>query len=185
MATNKTNNFRIFELEKSFDNPMAASVNERLIELRKRNIAQTLAAFQGCGHKLEQVKSINGIEFIDDASSTNADATWFSLQRMNKPTVWITNFNNLQQINDDLLNTIYEKVKYIVLQGVYSSEVYAFLEDLDIPFSIEMNMEDAVRQAFYACEKGYAILYSPCSASTNGETSDERGRSFKVAAAQL
>lgn len=181
MASNKSNNFKIFELEQEFNNSMVATVNDRLIEIRKRNIAQQLSAFQGCGHKLEQVKMLNGIEFIDDASSTNPDATWFALQRMNKPTVWITNISDISNMSDDLLKAVYEKVKFIVLQGVYNSEVYEFISDLDIPTSVEMNMEDAVRQAFYASEKGYTVLYSPCA---NG-AADERGRDFKFAVAQL
>ncbi|MBR4134897.1 MAG: hypothetical protein IKU03_00580 [Bacteroidales bacterium] len=181
MANNKTNNFKIFELEQEFNNPMVASVNERLIEIRKRNIAQQLAAFQGCGHKLEQVKTLSGIEFIDDASSTNPDATWFSLQRMNKPTVWITNISNVSNMSDDLLKAVYEKVKFIIIQGVYNSDVYDLMADLEIPYSVEMNMEDAVRQAFYASEKGYTVLYSPCAEGT----AEERGRNFQNAVAQL
>lgn len=181
MASNKTNNFKIFELEQEFNNPMVASVNERLIEIRKRNIAQRLSAFQGCGHKLEQVKTLSGIDFIDDASSTNANATWFSLQRMNKPTVWICNMNDVNEMTDDLLKAVYEKVKFIVIQGVYHADVYELISDLEIPYSMEMSMEDAVRQAFYAADKGYAVLYSPCSEGP----ADERGRNFKTAVAQL
>jgi UDP-N-acetylmuramoylalanine--D-glutamate ligase len=181
MPTNKSNNFKIFELEKKFNNTMVSSVNERLIEIRKKNIAERLSAFQGCGHKLEQVTTLNGIDFIDDASSTNPNATWFALQRMNKPTVWITNLDKVENISDDLHQAIYEKVKFIIIQGVYNSDVYAYFDDLDIPSSVNQGMEDAVRQAFYAAEKGYAVLYSPCS---SGSTED-RGRNFKSAVAQL
>ncbi|MCR4964259.1 MAG: hypothetical protein K6A41_01230 [Bacteroidales bacterium] len=181
MANNKSNNFKIFELEKNFNNTMVSSINDRLIEIRKKNIAQQLSGFQGCGHKLEKVTTINGIDFVDDASSDNSDATWFSLQRMNKPTVWITNLDSVNNMSDNLINAILEKVKFVILQGVYNSDVYNLFDELDIPSAKEGNMEDAVRQAFYAAEKGYSVLYSPCS---TGPTED-RGRSFKVAVAQL
>lgn len=184
MPTNRTNNFKLFEQEREKTNPLVATLANRLVNIRNKNIAESLSDFGGISHKLENFKTINTIDFIDDASSKNANAAWFSIQSMSKPTVWITCIDKVESLTDALMNQVAEKVKAIVLQGVYNADVYDYLSELNIPIFIEMNIEDAVRQAFYACDKNYVVLYSPGN-SSNAVTYRERGRKFQEAVGQL
>jgi len=184
MATNKSNSFNLFEQEREKANPLVATLNSRLVNLRKKNIAESMSDFAGNAHKLEHVKTISSIEFIDDSNSKNANAVWYSLSSMTKPTIWIASIDKADAITDALLEEASDKVKAIVLQGVYSAEVYERLASLEVPIYIEMNIEDAVRQAFYACEKNYVVLFSPGADSTS-LTYRERGRKFQEAVAQL
>ncbi len=185
MPTNKTNNFSLFEREREYANPMVAAITSNLVNIRKKNIAASLSDFEGSAHKLEHVKSLNNIDFIDDSSSVNPTAVWFALQSMTKPTVWITNIASVERITDDLIESVQEKVKAIVMQGVYNTEVYERFASLGLPVFVEMNLEDAVRQAFYACDGGYAVLFSPGVNGTAQETYRERGDKFQDAVAQL
>lgn len=175
----------MFELEKERANPMVATISQHLINIRKKNIASSLSDFEGSAHKLEHVKTLNNIDFIDDARSTNINSVWYSIQSMKKPTVWITNINDVHKISDDLMSVIAEKVKVIVLQGVYNSEVYESLASLEIPVIVEISLEDAVRQAFYASDKGYVVLFAPGVAGTTNQTYREKGEKFQEAVAQL
>jgi UDP-N-acetylmuramoylalanine-D-glutamate ligase len=104
---------------------------------------------------------------------------------MTKPVIWISNVDNAEKITNDLMDQIGEKVKCVVLQGVYNTDVYDRLAELGIPVYVEMNMEDAVSQAYYACDKGYAVLYAPGVAGTNGISYREKGDQFQNAVAQL
>ena len=185
MPTNKTNNFRLFEQEKERTNPMVATLADRLIEIRKKNIAASMSDFEGSAHKLQKVKTVNGVDFIDDARSTNINAVWYSLSSMTKPTVLITNLDDVQKISDDLIEKVEEKVKCIVLQGVYNTDVFARFSELQVPVYGEMNMEDAVSQAYYLCERGYAVLFAPGMAGTVGISYREKGEQFQNAVAQL
>lgn len=185
MPTNKTNNFRMFDQERERANPMVATLSQHLINIRKKNIAASLSDFEGSGHKLEHIKTINNVDFIDDSRSTNVNAVWYALQSMKKPTVWITNIDDVEKITDSLRDVISEHVKAIVLLGVYNSELYQELASLDIPVMVEMGLEDAVRQAFYACDKGYAVLFSPGVNGTPNQTYREKGDKFQEAVAQL
>ncbi len=185
MATNKTNSFSLFEQEQERANPMVASITSHLVSIRKKNIAASLSDFEGSAHKLEHVKTLNGIEFINDARSTNITSVWFALQNMTKPVVWIMNIDDTEKVTDDLVDTIREKVKCIVMQGVYNTEGYNFFASLDIPVFVEMNMEDAVRQAYYAGDNGYAVLFSPGVNGNAQMTYRERGNRFKSAVGQL
>lgn len=185
MPTNKTNNFNLFEKEREYANPMVATITERLVNIRKKNIAASLSDFEGSAHKLEHVKTLNQIDFIDDARSVNANSVWFALQSMTKPTVWINNISSVERITDDIMEVAKEKVKAIVMQGVYNTEVYDYFSALGVPVFVEMNLEDAVSQAFYACDNGYAVLYSPGEKGMMQESYRERGEKFQEAVGQL
>lgn len=185
MPTNKTNNFNIFEKEREYANPMVATITSHLVNIRKKNIAASLSDFEGSAHKLQNVKTLNNVDFIDDARSVNANSVWFALQSMSKPTVWITNMSDVDKVTDDLMEIIREKVKCIVIQGVYNTDVYEKFASLEIPVMVEMNIEDAVRQAFYACDNNYAVLYSPGATSASQDTYRERGDKFQEAVGQL
>lgn len=185
MATNKSNNFSLFEQERETANPMVAALANRLVNIRKKNIAESLSDFEGSAHKLEFVKTINNVDFIDDSSSNNANSVWYALQSMSKPTVWITQIDKVEDITDVIVSQIREKVKAIVMQGTYNMEVYEKFASIDIPVFVEMNIQDAVRQAYYACDKNYAVLFSPGIKGTAQMTYRERGDKFKEAIGQL
>ena len=185
MSTKKTNSFRLFEQARETSNPRVGTLSEQLIRLRQKNIAESLSDFEGSAHKLEHVKSFAGVDFIDDARSTNANAVWYSLQSMTRPTVWITNIDTPEVLNDDILAEVREKVKEVVLQGVYNIDVYQKIAELEVPVMMTMSMEDAVNHAFYACRRGDAVLYAPGIHGNSQITYRERGDRFKASVAQL
>lgn len=185
MPTHKTNNFSLFEKEREKANPMVATLASRLVNIRKKNIAASLSDFEGSSHKLERVKTLKDIDFIDDSRSTNPNSVWYALQSMTKPTVWITGIDEVEKLTSDLMEQISAHVKAVVLQGVYNTDLYDFLAQLDIPVFVEMNLEDAVRQAFYACDRNYAVLFSPGVNGTAQMTYRERGDKFQAAVGQL
>lgn len=181
----KSNSFKLFEMEKQHANPRVATLANRLVELRKKNLAASLSDFEGSAHKLEHVKTLSDVEFIDDARSTNITSVWFSLSNMSKPTVWIMNVDNVDGLTDDLMEVVREKVRCVVLQGVYSTAVYEFFASADVEVLVEMTIEDAVREAFYASRPGDAILYAPGAVSTGQYTYRDRGDKFKRAVGEL
>ena len=185
MPTKKTNSFRLFEQEKETTGPRVGTLSESLIRLRQKNIAESLSDFEGSAHKLEVVKNFSGVTFIDDARSTNANAVWYSLQTMNRPTVWITNIDNPEILTKDIMDEVSKKVKGVVLQGVYNLDVFQKLASADIPVVMQMSMDDAVNYAFYSCQKDDVVLYAPGIHGTGNLTYRERGNRFKAAVAQL
>ena len=104
---------------------------------------------------------------------------------MTKPTVWITNIDSPDLLSEDVLKEAQQKVKEVVLQGVYSIDVYQRIAELGIPVMMTMSMEDAVNHAFYSCQKGDAVLYAPGVHGNGQVTYRERGERFKASVAQL
>lgn len=165
---------------------MASSLKSKLLKMRNKSLEDSLSDFEGAEHKLEMVTTIDSIDFINDSSSTNLNGVWFALDSMTRSTTWITSINDLDGIINQLHGLIEEKVKNIILLGVYDSSIRDYFMKLDKKVFISMNMEEAVRTAFYSSSPNDVILFSPGVVSGgNYATYRERGKAFKSAIAQL
>ncbi|NND88945.1 MAG: UDP-N-acetylmuramoyl-L-alanine--D-glutamate ligase, partial [Flavobacteriaceae bacterium] len=70
-------------------NAMAATTVATLLKIRKATIRECLENFQGVEHRLEKVLKINNVMYINDSKATNVNATFYALDSMTAPTVWI------------------------------------------------------------------------------------------------
>ena len=70
-------------------NAMAATSVAQLMRIRKQTIRESLSSFQGVEHRLERVLKIQNVMYINDSKATNVNATFFALDSMSSPTVWI------------------------------------------------------------------------------------------------
>jgi UDP-N-acetylmuramoylalanine--D-glutamate ligase len=105
---------------------------------------------------------------------------------MTRPVIWITNMNHVEMISEDLAQLIREKVKIVVIQGVYNTAVEEFFRNMHKDVYSVIDLEDAVRTAFYAGSSDETVLFSPGVVSSGMyRTYRERGERFKEAVAQL
>lgn len=167
-------------------NAMAASSVAKLMQIRKATIRESLSNFQGVEHRLEKVLKIQNVQYINDSKATNVNATFFALDSMNAPTVWIV--GGVDKGNDytELMALVREKVKAIVCLGVDNKKIIdAFGNVVDVMIEVD-NMNDAVRMSQRLSEKGDAVLLSPACASFDlFENYEDRGRQFKQAVQNL
>ena len=164
----------------------AATLSQNLIHLRSESLQELLSDFENSEHKLEYVKTIEGVDFINDSRATNANAVWFAMESMSQPITWVTNMNSVDLITDDLKQIIHKKVKIVVIQGVYNTALEDFFKKMNKDVYMVTNLEDAVRTAFYASSSDETILFSPGVVSGSmHRTYRERGDRFKEAVAQL
>ena len=70
-------------------NSMAAVMAVRAFEIRNENIRDSLVAFEGVEHRLEFVRSLDGVDYVNDSKATNVNATWYALSSYKQPIVWI------------------------------------------------------------------------------------------------
>jgi UDP-N-acetylmuramoylalanine--D-glutamate ligase len=159
---------------------------EKLINTRIDSLKESLSDFSGSDHKLEQITTLSGITFINDARATNSNAVWFSLSSMTKPTAWIMSINDVAQVDENLLKEVRRVVKTIILCGVYNQEVSDFFTQMGFKVHLAMNIEEATKTAYYSSVPGQVVLFSPGNSSIASlETYRERGEKFRVAVAQL
>jgi UDP-N-acetylmuramoylalanine--D-glutamate ligase len=167
-------------------NAMAATSVAKLMQIRKATIRESLSNFQGVEHRLEKVLKIQNIQYINDSKATNVNATFFALDSMNAPTVWIVGGVDKGNDYNELMPLVREKVKAIVCLGVDNKKIIdAFGNVVDM--MVEVNsMSDAVKMAQRLSEKGDTVLLSPACASFDlFESYEDRGKQFKQAVKSL
>lgn len=167
-------------------NAMAATSVARLMQIRKATIRESLSDFQGVEHRLEKVLKIQNVQYINDSKATNVNATFFALDSMNTPTVWIVGGVDKGNDYNELMSLVREKVKAIICLGVDNKKIIdAFGNVVDMMIEVT-NMNDAVRMAQRLTEKGDTVLLSPACASFDlFENYEDRGRQFKQAVKSL
>ncbi|WP_457617660.1 UDP-N-acetylmuramoyl-L-alanine--D-glutamate ligase [Lutibacter sp.] len=167
-------------------NAMAAAMTASLLKVRKDTIRESLEDFEGAEHRLENVLKINGVQYINDSKATNVNATFYALESMKSPTVWIV--GGVDKGNDylDLMPLVREKVKAIICLGVDNQKiVQTFFNVVDLVVET-MGAEEAVKVAYKIAEKGDTVLLSPACASFDlFENYEDRGDKFKKAVREL
>lgn len=167
-------------------NSMAAGVAARILELKKENVRESLADFKTEPHRLEKVGKVSGVEFINDSKATNVNSTWYALENMEQPVIWIA--GGVDKGNDySVLESLVSKnVKAIVCLGLENVRIHeAFSKRVDIIVNTS-SMKEAVRMAHHLANKDEIVLLSPACASFDlFENYEDRGNQFKEAVRDL
>ncbi|QBN18727.1 UDP-N-acetylmuramoyl-L-alanine--D-glutamate ligase [Flavobacterium nackdongense] len=167
-------------------NAMAATSVAKLMKIRNATIRESLSNFQGVEHRLEKVLKIQNVQYINDSKATNVNATFFALDSMNTPTVWIVGGVDKGNDYNELMSLVREKVKAIICLGIDNKKIIDVFGNV-VDMMIEVNnMEDAVNMAQRLSEKGDTVLLSPACASFDlFENYEDRGNQFKKAVRNL
>ncbi len=167
-------------------NAMAAATIAQLFQLSNRDIQASLQTFQGAAHRLEHVVNILKVAYINDSKATNVNATFYALESMSKPTIWIVGGVDKGNDYSSLLPLVHEKVKAIVCLGVDNQKIIdVFSSVVDVLVEAK-NMGDAVKASYDLSSQGDAVLLSPACASFDLFTNyEDRGNQFKAAVRKL
>ncbi|HQQ02217.1 MAG TPA: UDP-N-acetylmuramoyl-L-alanine--D-glutamate ligase [Bacteroidales bacterium] len=167
-------------------NSMAAAVAAKLLEVRSRKIKESLSDFKNLEHRLEFVASVHGIDFINDSKATNVNSTWYALESMKKPVIWIAGGKDKGNDFTILTDLVKQKVKAIVCLGLDNSKIHSAFGDLVDIIIDTRSAEQAVEMAYHLGQKGDVVLLSPACASFDlFKNYEERGKKFKQAVKRL
>jgi len=167
-------------------NSMAAGISGMAVNIRNEKIRESMADFKGVEHRLERFLKVHGIEFINDSKATNINSTWYALESMTQPTVWIV--GGIDKGNDysELYELVKSKVKAIVCLGVDNSKILEAFKSVGVDMVETQSMGDAVRSAYFLAKNGDTVLLSPACASFDlFENYEDRGHQFKQAVREL
>ena len=153
-----TNILNINKNDVSFDN-LATKDFAKIVKLRKSNLAKMFDSYYETPHRLSEIAIIRGVHFIDDTSSININRTWFSMEKISMPIIWIVPCeamnNNLEAITD----TVNEKVKIIVTYG--QNSVITTFNGVVKTVINEASLEEAIKTAYMYALEDDAIVFSP------------------------
>lgn len=167
----------------NIENALAARAIARCAGIDEKIIGDTIASFKGVEHRLEFVKEINGVRYINDSKGTNPDSTIKAIEATPKDIILIAGGYEKNSDFKELISKFDGKVKYILTLGVTGPRFGAdaislgFNKENVIPCS---GMEDCVKKAFALAKAGDNVLLSPACASWDMYKSfEERGEHFK------
>ena len=126
------------------------------------------------------------MQYITDSKATNVNATYFALESMDAPTVWIVGGEDKGNDYKELFPFVNEKVKAIICLGVDNKKLLqTFGNMVDIIVETQF-MSEAVKIAYKIAESGDSVLLSPACASFDlFDNYEDRGRQFKEAVRNL
>jgi len=165
--------------EHNVANALAALLAAWVLEVPIASIRATLKNFKGVEHRLEFIRELDGVTFINDSKATNVDAVWYALRSFKQPIVAL--FGGRDKGNDysRLHELVRAHVRAIVAIGESANKVVEAFSGL-VPVVKATNMEDAVASARRLAVSGDVVLLSPACASFDWfDNFEHRGRVFK------
>jgi UDP-N-acetylmuramoylalanine--D-glutamate ligase len=167
-------------------NSMAAGIAARLLEVRKEVIRESLSDVQNVEHRMEFVARINNVDFINDSKATNVNSTWYALESVNTPVVWIVGGVDKGNDYSSLFELVKSKVKAIICLGTENAKIIKAFSDKVDTIVEAGNAREAVNLAYRLSTKGDTVLLSPACASFDlFENYEDRGQQFKAAVRSL
>ena len=171
--------------EHNLANAMAVIAAAKIFDLNSKGVIKALQTFESVEHRLELVREIDGIKFINDSKATNVDSVWYALKSFEEPLFLILGGqdkgNDYKQIKQLVIN----KVKKIYAIGSSAEKIFNFFHS-EIKVEIKETMEEAVNSAIKEARSGEVVLLSPACASFDMyENYESRGKIFKEAVYKL
>ena len=161
-------------------NSMAAGIASMVLKIRDEQLRESLSDFTGVEHRLERFLKVHGIEFINDSKATNVNSSWYALESVHKPVVWIAGGVDKGNDYSMLQGLVTNKVKAIVCLGKNNAKLHEAFGDCVADIVDASSMEEAVKAAYYLARNGDTVLLSPACASFDlFENYEDRGNQFK------
>lgn len=144
-------------------------------------IKNTIKEFNGVEHRLEYVKVIKNVKYINDSKGTNLESTIVAIDAFNDPKILIAGGKDEGACFDELVKKISKEVKSVILLGETKELIYEKLLEIGYKNMIKVSsMNEAVSEANKQAIKGDIVLFSPACASYDMYNNYmQRGEDFK------
>ncbi|MDW8270833.1 MAG: UDP-N-acetylmuramoyl-L-alanine--D-glutamate ligase [Bacteroidota bacterium] len=166
-------------------NSMAAALAARAFEVTNENIRDSILSFTGIEHRLEHVRTVRGVEYINDSKATNVNATWYALTAFEQPIILLLGGRgegNDYSLLDDLVR---QKCRAIIAFGEEAPTIFNHFSIITRCIQVD-SLASAVEHASSIAEPGDVVLLSPaCKSFDQFINFEHRGTTFKELVYQL
>lgn len=160
-------------------NALAAALSARLVGVDAESINSTLRRFRGLPHRLEFVRELRGVRWINDSKATNVDSVRYALGSYDAPLIWIAGGRDKDSDFTQLTEAVRDSVKSAILIGEAAEKMAAAFKEI-CPVFLGFSLNEAVRLAGKQAVAGDVVLLSPACASFDMfENFEDRGDQFK------
>ena len=171
--------------EHNVANAMAVISIVKILKGDNEKLKQALGSFKGVEHRLEFVREIEGVSFINDSKATNVDSVWYALRSFDEPIFLILGGQDKGNDYNKIKDLVIKKVVKIYAIGSSADKVFNFFHSL-VKVEIKNSMEEAVHAANNEARQNEVVLLSPACASFDMfDNYEHRGKVFKEAVNKL
>lgn len=161
-------------------NAMASALAGLAAGVDPVSIRRSIYDFSAVEHRLEPAGEIDGVQYINDSKATNVDSTWYALESMKRPVVWIAGGTDKGNDYKPLMQFAQEKVHTLVCMGVDNRKLVAEFSGVIPKVIMTGSLEEAMQAAHKAAQPGDVVLLSPACASFDlFKNYEDRGNQFK------
>lgn len=165
----------------NLENALAAAALARCYKISEAVIRKTFMEFPGVEHRIEFVREVGGIRYINDSKGTNPDSTEKAAAAMTGPTVIILGGSSKDNSFTSMIKGFGENIKALVVIGDTKPRI---LSDAKEAGFVNVYTADTFMEAVLKCKEiakpGWNVLLSPACASFDMfEDYEHRGRVFK------
>ena len=148
---------------------------------------ETLTTFPGVEHRLEPVRELNGVLYVNDSKATNPEAAMKALEAFDQPIILIMGGSSKGSDFSQLAKLIKEKVKHLIVLGQTADDIISAVEQNDFKAVYRVTtFEEAVNKSFQLALPGEIVLLSPACASYDMfKNFEHRGQTFKELVCEL
>lgn len=158
---------------------MADNINALILNMRKESIKRIIGDWDAVGHRQEYVGTVNGVMYYDDSKAEKVNATWFTMENLVRPVVWIAGGNDADNDYSDLYSSVLKNVKAMVCIGKDNTHLKQAFGKVVGEIVEAKSIEEAVSMASQLAGKEDIVLFSPASRSENRrENFEKRGNRF-------
>ncbi len=166
-------------------NAMAAILACMQVGVSDEKIAEGLRTFPQVEHRLETVRVVEGVTYINDSKATNVDSAWYALDSMTTPVIWIAGGTDKGNDYSVLFDLVRQKVKVLICMGVDNRKLIDNFSGICQVVDTH-SLKDALAAARQYAVEGDTVLLSPCCASFDlFKNYENRGELFKAAVKEL
>lgn len=163
----------------NLSNAMAAGLAARVMGVPPASLRATLKNFRGVEHRLEFVRELDGVMYVNDSKGTNVDAVWYALQSYSQPIVLLLGGRDKGNDYTRIASLVRDRVRAVIAIGESASTVRSAFEAI-VPVTTARSMDEAVAAARSRAKSGDVVLLSPACASFDWfRNYEHRGEVFK------
>lgn len=169
----------------NYYNAMAATLAAKFVGCDLKKISEGLSTFRGVEHRLEVVRTVNGVTYINDSKATNVKSTYYALKSFDGNIILILGGREKGNDYDEIKSLVEERVKLIFAFGETRDKIKNYFERIK-PVIVCNTLDEVIREANKKANPGDVVLFSPACKSFDQFTDFEhRGRTFKELVKQL
>lgn len=161
-------------------NALSAAASARVLGVGLDALRTGLHDFRGVPHRLEFVRELDGVRYVNDSKATNVNAVWYALESFREPIVLIAGGRDKGNDYESLKPLVRERVRGLVALGESAEKVLRELGGVAPATRAAGSMEEAIRLAREMARPGDVVLLSPACASFDlFQNYEDRGDTFK------